>query len=370
MRTPGQSAATEDREQSDLIVRSAVPEPAPQVLRPPSSPAGILAMQRTAGNHAVASMLARKNAPKDPSGVTGTAPVGDSAKTDELLAGSLVEKELGIIRAWQSALLMFDKVVSSESDKAAKPDFQKVLVTFFADKVESGLMGMMKAPGVSMPAAVIKALHTEFKRAEGAANSGRIRDFFVAHLAALAGLDQQVTLAKDDFEAAVAQTAAGKEGSDAQITEYWTMRAALLELHANAEARLSWATPQRLFLELSEEWINASTNSIAAGHKVASQVIIRLEPDLTVRDGTIQGDNGQKIAEQLKKNSPDGVDLYSMEVPRKIIQYASNGWPKHVVLLDAQGRLGKKSMMEGDWEGLWRHLQANRLPKVQKVNGD
>ena len=53
-------------------------------------------------------------------------------------------------------------------------------------------------------------------------------------------------------------------------------------------------SPEALFVNLSEEWIRASTVSHAHGFNVPANVSIRLKKDYSVIDAHIEGPGGQK----------------------------------------------------------------------------
>ncbi len=107
------------------------------------------------------------------------------------------------------------------------------------------------------------------------------------------------------------------------------------------------------------------------GHRIGARVIIRLEPDFSVRNGHIQGTGGQKLAEQLAKNSPAGIDLYGMAVPRTIIRYAPNGWPQDTLKLDASGaREDENSSAEGNPGLVQQWIRTKGIPPVKEVSGD
>jgi hypothetical protein len=88
-------------------------------------------------------------------------------------------------------------------------------------------------------------------------------------------------------------------------------------------------------------------------------------------DAHIEGSGGQKIAEQLLKDSPDGVDVFNLKVRRRIIVYADNGWPSAVLRLDANNRnINEGSRLEGDYEAVQRVVMARGLPRTKKLTGD
>jgi len=345
--------------------------------------AALLALQQTAGNRAARLTLMRDPAgpmsPVTDTAVTDTGEVDISMKDDAILARGIVEGEQGILRQWRDTLLIFDKTMVSESDEAGKPDFKKAALQFFADTVIDSLLDITQLPGlpkgVPQPGkalyGLLQKLEAEYKRAGAAQESARLRDFFNTHIGQIAEIDRQLTLAKDDFEAAVGLVA-GKVGANDQAnSDYAMMRLRLVEQFQSVERRLAETDTSTLYTRLSEQWIRASTIPIGMGLQANARVIIRLETDFSVRNGHIQGTGGQKLAEQLLKNSPDGIDLYHMAVPRTIIRYAENGWPRDILRLDANGRRDDmNNFAEGNPTGVYNWIAKNGMPRIKKVSGD
>ncbi|MEA2138690.1 MAG: hypothetical protein QOG56_1840 [Solirubrobacteraceae bacterium] len=338
----------------------------------------MLRLQRSVGNRAVSAMVQRSDTVtaaggEHAAGLTDTAEVDVSLKEDAVLARAIFEDELAILDLWDTALEMFDKVLISESDIATKPNFQKVIVAFFSEKI---MGAMIKKTGVSAAGdafALLGKLTDEVKRAEAAQTSARVRDFFVSHKAAIVDLKSKLTLIKDDFETKVKLTADGaSSGNQAKVDEYGMMRLHLVELFQDTEGRLRGSGWREFFEQLSQEWINASTVRGGMGTKFSARVIIKLNSDWSVQKGHIQGADGQKIAEQLLKNSPDGVDLYSMEVPRTLLYFGQDGdwWTASLSLSPTGAVENQGSMIEGNYAAVHEHVKKNGVPLVKKITGD
>ena len=69
-----------------------------------------------------------------------------------------------------------------------------------------------------------------------------------------------------------------------------------------------------------------------------SQIFIRLDASFTILEARIDGPGGQRLAEQLLRDSPDGVDLWQMEVPRQFSQTRPDG-PADYLTVDASRRV-------------------------------
>ena len=107
------------------------------------------------------------------------------------------------------------------------------------------------------------------------------------------------------------------------------------------------------------------------GARFQAVVIIRLNPDYSVKNAHIQGSGGQKLAEELLKEFPDGVDVFGLKAPRRIAHYADNGWPQASLTLDANNRdLSTGSFAEGDTAGLFKYVMSKGLPSTKNLTGD
>jgi hypothetical protein len=107
------------------------------------------------------------------------------------------------------------------------------------------------------------------------------------------------------------------------------------------------------------------------GNRFQAVVVIRLNPNYTILDAHIQGAGGQKLAEQLLKDSPGGVDVFRLQAPRRILLMADNGWPSAILSLDANNRdTSTGSIAEGDTGSLKKYVMSKGLPLTTKLAGD
>jgi hypothetical protein len=188
-------------------------------------------------------------------------------------------------------------------------------------------------------------------------------------------------MTRERFELAenIGQARKGRNGKVPQVTiasspesdEYGMMRLELVETLEQLNVLRRRASIENLYRELSEEWIRKSTITGGMGIKFAASVIIRLNKDYTVKNAHIEGPGGQKIAEQMLKDSPEGVDVYNLKVPRRIVLYADNGWPSAILSLDANNRnTNVGSYIEGNWGELQRFVMSHGLPSTKELTGD
>jgi hypothetical protein len=300
---------------------------------------------------------------------------------DEDIAAAIMDKQVAILVGWQTALQVFDKTMTSSADAEATPDYQKTVLGYFANK----LMGAMikHTPGASELDAVVKSLEGEYKRAAAAGASATLRDFVVQHAKAIGKLHQMVLTQRQGFISAVrarreaVEAQPRKSGKNGMVEptriddDYAMMRMALLETLESVERVLGNATAEKLFQVLSEEWVRHATVAGGMGTRFKAVVVIRLNPDYSVKDAHIQGSGGQKLAEQLLKDSPDGVDVFRLQTTRRILLLADNGWPKITLTLDASNAdISTGSYAEGDTGSLRRYVMSKGLAKTKKIAGD
>lgn len=305
---------------------------------------------------------------------------------DEDIAAEVMDKQVAILVGWRTALQVFDKTMTSSADAEATPDFQKVIVGYFADKLMGAIVE--HAPGASELDALVKALDGEFQRASAAGASAMLRDFVVQHAKAIGKLEQATFAKRQGFISAVRArreaieapkpVESGRKGkkslalqSSKEADAYGMMRMVLMDTLQRVDKVLSASTPELLFKVLSEEWIRHATVRGGMGMRFQAVVVIRLNPNYTIMDAHIQGSGGQKLAEQLLKDSPDGVDVFRLQAPRRILLMADNGWPSIILSLDADNRdLSTGSYAEGDTDSLKKHVLSKGLPPTTKLAGD
>jgi hypothetical protein len=277
-------------------------------------PANLLRLQRTAGNAAVDSLVQREKggaALLDKPVVTEQegAEIPAAQKDDDVLAEGIFDEEHEILNQWGAALDVFNKVLDSASDKSTRPDFKKVVTDFFTEKIVGKLVEQTEVPGAGAAVDLFKKLVEEVKRAEEAKEKADLREFFVDHKRAVADLEAKVILMKSNFITQVRKT---------PKAQHEALRSRLIALFEDVHGRLQSTSQEGLFQVLSEAWIGASRDTSGAIAVPASIVIRLYGRGLRVMDATIHGPGGQKIAEQLLKDSPDGVDVINMRVPRYI----------------------------------------------------
>src|SRR5262249_40430929 len=114
-----------------------------------------------------------------------------------------------------------------------------------------------------------------------------------------------------------------------------------------------------------------ATVGVGMGVRVKATVIIRLNPDYTLKDAHIQGSGGQKLAEELLKESPEGVDVFGMKTPRRILLLTPNGWPEITLSLDENNHyVSTGSFGEGRKDVLYKYVMSHRLPPTKNLDGD
>ena len=220
---------------------------------------------------------------------------------DEEIALEIMDDQAAILEGWATALEIFDKTMTSTSDAEARADFQKAVVDFFAGKLMGPIMST--TPATAEINAMVQGLGTEYARAKAAGASAKLRDFVNQHWQAIGALKQAMLKQRAPFAASVrkrredhARTPlkGGPKGSD-----YATMHKELMAMLEGVKKVLDASTPNDLFRMLSEEWMGHQTVAGPLGIRSTAMVVIRLNPDHSVRDAHIEGEGGQKLAEQL-----------------------------------------------------------------------
>lgn len=331
-----------------------------------------------AGNKAQAAAVV---AAPEPPAIGGT--ISPAEMNDEEIAAAIMDKQAAILEGWATALLIFDKTMTSSSDAEATPDFQKVVVGYFSEKLMGSLMSA--TPVSSELNAMIKGLSGEYDRAKAAGASATLRDFVNQHWQAIGRLKQATLNQRESFVAAVRkrreayESKPGKPGRKGTATvddskegsDYGMMRMELMDTLEKVDKVLSRSTSETLFRVLSEEWTRHQTVAGGMGTRFPAVVIIRLNPNYTVKNAHIQGAGGQKLAEQMLKDSPGGVDVFHLKAPRRIMLYADNGWPSAILSLDADNRdISTGSIAEGDTDSLKKYVMTKGLQTTTHITGD
>jgi hypothetical protein len=149
----------------------------------------------------------------------------------------------------------------------------------------------------------------------------------------------------------------------------------LSDAYTDLQGRVQFSTPESIFRVLTEEWIRGSTVKQGWATKQAS-VVIRMNRDLSVKDAHIQGTGGQKIAEQLVKDAPDGVDFYSLEVKKEIEYYGfDDTYPSAYVHLDSENHIYgavKDDDSAAAVNRIWEYIKSDGVKALtaKKVDGD
>ena len=312
---------------------------------------------------------------------------------DEDIAAEIMDKQLKILDSWKSALKIFFTTMTSSADAEAKPNYQNAMVSYVTDK----LIGEMvkRAPGMSEISAVAKAMEGEYKRAAAASTSATLRDFVNQQERAVDSAGRVIVGQRNAFIAAVrsrrvaagidergqpAGSAKGGKGgtkgghvevNPPQLEAWSMMRVNLMDMLDAVNKVFAESTTERLMKVLSEGWIAQGTTYAGMGIRVPAVIIIRLNPDRSLKDAHLEGSGGQKLAEELLKEFPEGVDVFGFKTRRRIVHYADNGWPQVILELDANNRdLSTGAIAEGDTSGLYKYVMSHRLPPTKKLTGD
>jgi hypothetical protein len=279
---------------------------------------------------------------------------------------AIIEHEYEIVDQWDKAVEIFQVVMTSDADDETQPNFVKAAKEHFEEKVLGKLADQVPLGGEAFE--VLKTLEGEVQRAQAADESARLRDFFVAHKQTVADLQKHLTSIKDDFRAKVRITAEQAWSDPAKQDEYGMMRMYLVEYFDDVDRRLRASDTEVFFQLLSEEWLQSAT--VRSEYGTAAYVLIHVEEDFSIRKAEIRGTGGDKLAEQLLKDSPSGVDVWNLRVPRRVLCYHDGGsYPYAIVKVDAEDRLTNEgSFAEGNYRPIYDWLMQNGLPPTTKLN--
>ncbi len=330
------------------------------------------------------------DAPGGPPGAPATvqppATTAPGSMNGEDVAAAIMDKQLAILIGWEGALAIFDKTMTSDADADATPDFQKAVVGYFSGKLMSAIVN--RSPGASEVEAFVGALSAEYTRAATAGASAKLRDFVNDHTKAITRLQQATLAQRQGFISAVKATreaaeaprpsTGGRKSGKWEVAEanpaemeYAVLLLVLNDMLASVDRILGVSTTESLFRMLSEEWVRHATVRGGMGTRFQAVVVIRLNPNYSILDAHIQGTGGQKLAEQLLKDSPDGVDVFRLQAPRRILLMAENGWPSAILSLDANNRdTSTGSIAEGNTGALYKYVMSKGLPLTKKLSGD
>jgi hypothetical protein len=283
---------------------------------------------------------------------TATADASESEDTD--LANGIIDYELEILVQWKAALDSFNEVIESDTEKAAKVDFNKALFKVFSEKV---LGAFAKDAKATLVIDVLKGLVGEAERAQNAQKSVAFRDFYTTHQTHIANVHKELVLKKRGFVAGIRNEADRLLRNDPN--SYGMLRMELMELYQDAERRLQTATQEALFSELSAEWIRLGA-AFSRPAAVQGEIFIRVnESDLSVVGVDIKAPDGDKLLEQLTKQ-PGGMDVWNMQAPKVIIYMHPTKGADGYVRLDAANRLANlPAEQDGKYKQRYARLTAN-----------
>jgi hypothetical protein len=310
---------------------------------------------------------------------------------DEEVAAAIVDKQIAILEGWRTALGVFQTTMTSSADDEAKADYQGVVLGFFRDKLVGELL--KRAPLASELKALADVIDGETQRAAKAHASATLRDFINQHNKDIGKLVQATQSQRQGFISAVrarrqaagvdepSQKAAQKPGTrkpvgKAEINpkslEAWTtMRLGLMDTLEAVTKVLGDSTPEKLTRVLTEAWIRQGTVGKIAGQLIQAVVIIRLYPNLSVNNAHIMASGGQKLAEQLLRDSPGGVDVFGLKTRKRILHYDEHDVPQATLELDANNRdLTAPADKNAKYEALKKYVMTRGLPPTKKLTGD
>ncbi len=338
--------------------------------------------------------------PSTPSMAEGAKGMAGSAMDDDVLANAIMHAQSAILDGWDGALSIFDKVLSSKSDKETNPNFANAITKFVGEtlldevgKLTGPLAGELKEfipEPVGTAIKFVTAMNEEAKRAREAKESATLRDFYDTYKAAITSLKQNTHMLWEPFVQTVrnvgqAMLIAEEPGhrkakmmTSKAAAVYGDMRANLVDVYSSLSAQVSASTTDQLFRKLSEEWIRTSEHRDVFGNEEKAYVDIYVNPDFTIKQVHIKAAGGQKIAEELIKDAAhlgqSGVDVLHFKVPKMVsIKLTEADYPVWLSL-DSMNRDLTMSkgfpQKEADAAAAYRALMTRGLPLTKEIDGD
>jgi hypothetical protein len=308
---------------------------------------------------------------------------------DEAIAGAIMEKQEAILTGWQTAVLMFQTVMTSAADAETSPNFEKTIVNFVADQLIGKVVAKASTnvPGLAEVVGLIKGLQAEAAKAATASASAVLRDFVVAHLRTIGSLTQSLKSRKEDVKAAVEKRRveaealfarpAGKKTGEWEVVkptnaqnDYAMTRMALLDLLDDVKAVLAVSGPNALVKVLVGGWLSSTQTKLnALSAKDPSWIHIRLDGNHDTIDAVIRGPGGQKLAEELLKESPAGVDVWSIHTLRKVF-FTPPGGSGTEAHIDGNGRdVTPQAARTKDSEALFKYVSTYGVKPTKNITG-
>jgi len=306
---------------------------------------------------------------------------------DEDVAAEIADKQIAILEGWQGALSNFGTVMNSASDEEATPKFQKAILAVAGNLLMDEILGAVKdVPGAAELQKFATGFKAEADRAKKAMASATLRDFLVGHGQAITKLKQKVLDGRQGFISALkakretleGMSRSGKPGKPGlakpskEADGFGMTRMALMDALAKLDTVRQRSGPETLFRALSEEWVGGAQVHPGMGVTLPAFVLVRLNKDYSVEQAYFQGTGGQKIAEQLLRDSPEGVDVLSLKT-KKQITYPGDGRPGTgaIASLDADNHdISNANMGEGHTEAVIKVILAKGTLLARKVKGD
>ena len=335
-------------------------------------------------------------APAAPGDLIGSPPAAvapiDDASTmpDEVVAEDICNKQLAILKGWETALTVFATTMTSSADAEASPDLQGVVLKHVREKVVGELI--KRTPMAAEVKGLADAIDGELQRASAAQASATLRDFVNRYTRMIGQLVQTTMDKKAGFVEAVrkrreaagvdlpssgggragGKKPAGRVEVNPKSLEDWTaMRLALMDTLTALKATLAASSSEKLLRVLTETWIRQGTTGTSAGQPIAAVIIIRLNPDYSVKNAHLQASGGQKLAEELLKESPSGVDVYGLKARKRILHYDEHDVPQATLELDAANKdVTAPALQTPKYTELKKRVLGRGLPPTTTITGD
>ncbi len=279
---------------------------------------------------------------------------------------SICSNEQAILRQWRGALDAFVPYLSGPAADDANPDFAGAVFDYAKDYVIGQVKDVLVPLKEVLPGGkvftFVAGLYGKYEEAAKAAAALKVRDFLTNNIREINDLDHGMqslfNVLNEDMEKLLDEVRANPNDGGTQH-QYLTLSGAIKDWKESAARRQGFADSQAYTDWLAAEWLKATHTKQA--HPVAAHAVIRLNADWSVRDAKLVGSGAGRVLDALNaEHEGKPLDLWEMEIPRRVILLGEGEAYQAVARVDANGNPESgHTDFDGHWE--WLHEQ---LPKL------
>ena len=296
-----------------------------------------------------------------------SAGIDNQLKNISELALDIYEAEQDILKAWETGLTQFYVVMKSASDAEVSTNFRTILQKYIKTSLINTLTSTVPLGAGTHAVKFINTLNKEQTRIKKARDSASLRDFIIDFSNELRRYTKELRHKKADY---FAQVRINYENMDKNEQASYKIELASLIRGLDKKRESGWLNVSDTFKKIAFAWIRYSkikNSDIKRGYHesfIQVWVNIRANRSLVIKRVKINAPGGQKIAEQLIKNSKnDGVRLYPYRWPvfRVMIFLRSSDFPYAVAYFSSNGNsVSSRAQRPGTARTLFKRMLANK----------